>query len=594
MLKKLGSILSASRNIYSFKNAERDFLTELSRAKENDIFLLFDHNYQLVFSTHKIKNKDLRGFDVENICNNLELSKNTIQSILASLKKRENSVLEDVILHYKPIFGTTFCLHISAETPLNQIANILIDINGKIIKANDAFLLLLGYNKEEITNLEINSLITNSTDKNTLGDYKSYKNWDGILYISGKYDEEHKVFCIQRILKNSSYVSCYFTKLFGDIITENKKEIDLIWGVISGLLREPCFLVTKSDNFIQYSLIFRENNINTELCKQRIRKLIQKMAEHEDKYKVHKNFLESDGIVMDVEISNLDNHHEHFLCILKKSMDTKLLHTDRIQTIGYLAGSIAHDFNNILTAILGFCDILLQKDINQILSDDVVQIKQSAIRGANLVSKLLALARKQTLKTKVINPNEIFSELYPVIKRLVENVIIKQNIAPDLSHIKVDPVQFEQVILNLLVNAQQAITNNGIIEINVYNIDLENENPFQDFIAPLDSGKPKKGKYVAVETKDNGMGIDSKDINRIFEPFFTTKHETSGTGLGLAAVLGIIKQSNGYLLLKSELGRGSTFLILFKSTSEKSEYIAPKQVEFKSLSGEKSYCTCRR
>jgi two-component system cell cycle sensor histidine kinase/response regulator CckA len=242
-------------------------------------------------------------------------------------------------------------------------------------------------------------------------------------------------------------------------------------------------------------------------------------------------------------------------------------HAQRMQTIGYLVGSVAHDFNNILTAVTGFCDLLLMRHtVGDPSFAHIIQIKQSADRASNLVKRLLAFSRKQTLKLQFVNLNELFNDFATLIQRLVGNdIVFSQKIHSDIWLVKIDPVQMEQVILNLAVNAHQAMKQGDKLTIKAYNTTLKNLDPYlTEFTAPSGETLPPAGEYVAIEVEDTGCGIPHNILRQIFEPFFTTKTDKSGTGLGLSTVYGIIRQSDGYVYVKSKEGAGTTFLIYLK------------------------------
>ena len=242
-------------------------------------------------------------------------------------------------------------------------------------------------------------------------------------------------------------------------------------------------------------------------------------------------------------------------------------HAQRMQTIGQLVGSVAHDFNNILTAIGGFCDLLFLRHTPDDPSfANILQIQQSADRASALVRRLLAFSRKQTLKPKVLSLQKYFVDFGAMIQRMVgADMQFKQDIDPNTWNILADPVQMEQVMLNLAVNAHHAMKAGDTLSVKTYNISLRKKDSIlKEYLAPPGEENPPKGDYVAIEVKDTGSGIQRQNIMHIFEPFFTTKSEKTGTGLGLSTVYGIIRQSEGYVYVNSKIGEGTTFLILFK------------------------------
>jgi two-component system cell cycle sensor histidine kinase/response regulator CckA len=266
----------------------------------------------------------------------------------------------------------------------------------------------------------------------------------------------------------------------------------------------------------------------------------------------------------------------------QNQLEENLAHSQRMQTMGQLVGSVAHDFNNILTAISGFCDLLL---LRHGMGDpsflNIMQIKQSADRASNLVNRLLAFSRKQTLKPKVVSPIDLFSEFTPLIHRLIGTRIkFVQQMDPNIWYIKVDIVQMEQVILNLVVNAQQAMGNAGELLISVENFSLTQSSKLHGYSSPPGEKKPPLGEYVMISVEDSGCGIPKENIKSIFEPFYTTKSDMSGTGLGLSTVYGVIHQSDAYIFVKSKVGKGTKFLILFPRCYPE-EVIEPKKISNK-------------
>ena len=242
----------------------------------------------------------------------------------------------------------------------------------------------------------------------------------------------------------------------------------------------------------------------------------------------------------------------------QKQLQLSLLQSQKLQALGQLAGGIAHDFNNLLTAMIGFCDLLLSRHYPGDQSfTDIMQIKQNANRAANLVRQLLAFSRQQTLQPKVLDIGEVLSNLSVLLQRLIgASIKLKIVHGRDLGMIKVDAGQFERVIVNLVVNARDAMTEreNGEIIIATRDESIESERAINhETIA--------KGDYVVVEVIDNGIGISPDHVNKVFDPFFSTKEIGSGTGLGLSTVYGIIKQTDGYIFAESEMNRGTKFTI---------------------------------
>ncbi|UDL90233.1 response regulator [Mesorhizobium sp. PAMC28654] len=240
----------------------------------------------------------------------------------------------------------------------------------------------------------------------------------------------------------------------------------------------------------------------------------------------------------------------------QKALEGQMAQSQKMQAVGQLAGGIAHDFNNVLTAIIMASDLLLT---NHRPSDpsfpDIMNIKQNANRAASLVRQLLAFSRKQTLRPEVLNLTDVLADLRMLLARLVGNDIkLKVDHGRDLWPVKVDIGQFEQVVVNLAVNARDAMPAGGDLTVRTRNVTAGECKAFSyRELTPAD--------YVVVEVEDSGSGIAPDVLKKIFEPFFTTKEVGKGTGLGLSMVYGIIKQTGGFIFCDSEVGKGSTFRI---------------------------------
>ena len=241
-----------------------------------------------------------------------------------------------------------------------------------------------------------------------------------------------------------------------------------------------------------------------------------------------------------------------------KSLEAQFVQGQKMQAIGQLAGGVAHDFNNLLTAISGHCDLLLLRhDQGDPEYGDLIQIHQNANRAAGLVGQLLAFSRKQTLRPERLDLRDILSDLTHLLNRLVgEKVELELRQNPVLPSIRADKRQLEQVIMNLVVNARDAMTNGGRILI---------ETDEQVLDTPTEFGRAKvpAGTYATVRVTDVGTGIPSDKLEKIFEPFFTTKRTGEGTGLGLSTVYGIVKQTGGFIFVDSVVGKGSVFTLMF-------------------------------
>ncbi len=239
-----------------------------------------------------------------------------------------------------------------------------------------------------------------------------------------------------------------------------------------------------------------------------------------------------------------------------KTLEAQFVQGQKMQAIGQLAGGVAHDFNNLLTAISGHCDLLLLRhDEGDSDYADLTQINQNANRAASLVGQLLAFSRKQTLMPEVIDLRDALADLTHLLNRLVgETITLSFFNDPDLPAIRADKRQLEQVVMNLVVNARDAMPEGG-------EISLETRRTL--LTEPLQQGRATvpAGEYAVIKIEDQGRGIDPDTLNKVFEPFFTTKKVGEGTGLGLSTAYGIVKQSGGFIFVDSQLGQGTAFSI---------------------------------
>ena len=239
-----------------------------------------------------------------------------------------------------------------------------------------------------------------------------------------------------------------------------------------------------------------------------------------------------------------------------KTLEAQFVQGQKMQAVGQLAGGVAHDFNNLLTAISGHCDLLLLRhDQNDPNYGDLVQINQNANRAAALVSQLLAFSRKQTLQPEVLDLRDTISDLIHLLNRLVgEKIRLTLSHDPVLKHVRADKRQLEQVFMNLVVNARDAMPDGGEVRIETEVVTLT---------TPLrrDRATVPTGEYVTVKVIDSGVGIPADKLQKVFEPFYTTKRTGEGTGLGLSTVYGIVKQTGGFIFVDSVQGSGTEFTV---------------------------------
>ena len=241
-----------------------------------------------------------------------------------------------------------------------------------------------------------------------------------------------------------------------------------------------------------------------------------------------------------------------------KRLQTQAQQAQKMEAVGRLAGGVAHDFNNLLGVIIGYSDLSIDKLAPELLlAKNLVQIKKAAERGAHLTRQLLAFSRQQVVTPKILDLNAVINTASQMLSRVVrEDMILVYQTAIPLGTIKADAGQIEQVLLNLVVNAGDAMPDGGNITVETANVELDER-------YCLGHEPVIAGQYVLLSVRDNGCGMDEATKARIFEPFFTTKQPGKGTGLGLASVYGIVKQNAGYVWVYSEVGRGTTFKLYF-------------------------------
>jgi len=247
----------------------------------------------------------------------------------------------------------------------------------------------------------------------------------------------------------------------------------------------------------------------------------------------------------------------------RKKLEQQLFQAQKMEAVGQLAGGIAHDFNNMLMVINGYCELLLDDmDETNDLRRDIEQIKGTASRAAALTRQLLAFGRRQVVQPKVVDLNGLLYNSQEMIERLVgPGVRLKLQTRDDPLYIYADPVQIEQVILNLAANARDAMPGGGELTIETRGTRIDNPDSGERYMIPM-------GSYVLCSVSDTGTGISAETLAHIFEPFFTTKVPGKGTGLGLSTVYGIVKQNDGYIFADSEVGVGSRFTMYFPLVSE--------------------------
>ena len=264
----------------------------------------------------------------------------------------------------------------------------------------------------------------------------------------------------------------------------------------------------------------------------------------------------------------------------RKTLEEHVRQAAKMEAIGRLAGGVAHDFNNLLTVINGYSELLLEKfGADGQASVYLTEVKDAGERAASLTRQLLAFSRRQVLAPQVLDLNAVVSNLEKMLRRLIgEDVKLRTVLDPSLGRVKADPGQIEQVLMNLAVNARDAMPSGGNLTIETGNVELD-----EDYARSHVTVKP--GPHLMLAVSDSGVGMTAETIGHIFEPFFTTKEMGKGTGLGLATVYGIIKQSGGSIWAYSEVGQGTVFKIYLPIVSESPAAEGHANTETESASG---------
>ncbi len=251
----------------------------------------------------------------------------------------------------------------------------------------------------------------------------------------------------------------------------------------------------------------------------------------------------------------------------KAELEERLRQAAKMESLGQLAGGVAHDFNNLLSPILGYTELLLQDlSPSDAIREDILEIEEAANRARELTRQLTAFSRKQVLRVAVLNFNDLVTRSHEMFRRLIsEDIGIELSLAPELGNVQADEGQIQQILLNLTINARDAITGGGHIRIETRNVPAGTE----VLPSPPEGGADLNADYVRLTIRDTGRGMDDAVKSRIFEPFFSTKHKSKGTGLGLATVHGIVRQHDGLIGVDTSPGMGSAFHVyLPRTTSE--------------------------
>ena len=392
----------------------------------------------------------------------------------------------------------------------------------------------------------------------------------------GKRDVKIQVRCADEI----GVLADSFNRMMADLreTTVSRDYLDSIIGSMAEGL-----MVTSAEGFIQrtnQAALGLLGYANEELLNKPIdicfsneadaRWLVKHLREHGSIVAAERTFITKDGrnIPVSISASTISTHDSGIGGLVwvalditerqaaKNSLKAQLLHAQKMESIGTLAGGIAHDFNNILTVVLGFSELMLdEKDPSDPDYEDLQKIRHAAANGADLAHRLLVFSSKAEPRLSPMNLNGQIALVEKLLRRTIPKMIdIQLSLSDDLVEINADPFQMEQVLMNLAVNARDAMPDGGKLTVTTEMVTLD-----EDYRSGPADVTP--GRYVVMDVSDTGHGMDKETIERIFEPFYTTKEAGRGTGLGLAIVYGIVNQHNGYITCDSEVGRGTTFKI---------------------------------
>ena len=260
----------------------------------------------------------------------------------------------------------------------------------------------------------------------------------------------------------------------------------------------------------------------------------------------------------------------------RKQLEEQFMQSQKMEAVGRLSGGIAHDFNNLLAVIIGYCEFLREGlPSDHALRASADEIMKAGTRAAALTRQLLAFSRQQVLNPKVLDLNAIVNETGKLLRRVIgEDIVLETNLDANLGRVKTDQTQIEQILMNLAVNARDAMPDGGTLTV-------ETQNAERDGTSAQNRYRVQPGPYVRLKVTDNGIGMDAATSDRVFEPFFTTKEKGKGTGLGLSTVYGIVKQSGGYIEIDSVPGAGTTFTIYLPRTDEKPTFESAESGNFR-------------
>jgi two-component system, cell cycle sensor histidine kinase and response regulator CckA len=473
------------------------------------------------------------------------------------------------------------------------------DLEGRVTFMNPAFLHAIGWSEEEIIGKHFRDVVLSPNispglrEQIRIGIMES-GGWKGECLHRRKDGTDFPVYLSVGPLKNSAGNVIGNVAIVRDL-TESKRAEERFYKAFH-LNPEPITIATVSEgryldvneSFLRITGYQREEVVGQTSMEVRFWK------RPEDRVRLVES-LRQQGSVRDLEITFLTKSGEERIaldsadvievggqkCIIailkditeRKGLEKQLRQLQKMEAVGQLSGGIAHDFNNLLSVIIGYGEILEEKlEPNSNLRKTTREITNAGRRAASLTRQLLAFSRQQVLEPRVLSLNTVVGDMEKMLRRLIgEHIEVSSRLAADLGQVKADQGQIEQVIMNLAVNARDAMPHGGKLIIETRNIELDEE-------YALHHPPTVPGKYVELVMTDTGVGMDAQTQSHIFEPFFTTKELGKGTGLGLATAYGVVKQSGGYIWVYSEPSLGSTFKVYLPRVVEPVRQIAPDSV----------------
>lgn len=469
------------------------------------------------------------------------------------------------------------------------------DLRGNILSVNKKVEEAIGFSREKLGELNLSDILLPDTVAgldNYLKEISTKGVAKGIMYVKDRFGET-RIWEYDNSLRTEGVAEPIVRGMAIDISERKRAEDNLresearfrnvadtapVWIWIAGVNKQLAYanktFLDFTGNTLEYEVENGWKNIHLDDL-EAARKIYYEAFDRREEYRVEYRHRRYDGEYRWVLLigvprwtpsgnflgyigSGIDIHEGRVSEDILRSTEEKLRQSQKLESVGRLAGGIAHDFNNMLTAIIGYSELSLRKlESHDPLTHNLEEIKKAAERSASLTSQLLAFSRQQVLKPKIVAFNELITDTFKMLQRLIgENIQLNVNLDPKVGTIKADPGQLTQVVVNLAVNARDAMPHGGSLMIRTEKIKYSEKIPVNSDIEVAEN-------YVLLTVQDTGSGIQAEHLENIFEPFYTTKEIGKGTGLGLATVYGIIKQSSGEIAVESKLGVGTTFKIYF-------------------------------